>query len=363
MAHGDFKDLAKRTAADEVLRNKAFKIARDQKYDGYQRGLASMVFEFFDKKSQGSGHSLQVATNNENIQLADELHKPIIKKFKKRKVYSSFRGNIWGADLAYMQLLNKFNKGFRFLLCIIDIFSKYAQVIPLKDKKVISIVNGFQKTINNSKRKPNKIWVDKGSEFYNNSFKKWLQDNDIVMYSANNEGKSVIAERFIRTLKNKIYKYMTSISKNVYIDKLDDIAKKYNNTYHTSIKMKPADVKDNTYIDFKNESNDKNPKFKVGDHVRISEYKNIFAKGCMPVWSEEIFIIKKIKNTVPWTYVINDLNGEEITGTFYEKELQGTKQNEFRIEKVIRRKGDKLYVNWKGYDNSFNSSIDKKDIV
>ena len=126
MAHGDFKDLAKRTEADEVLRNKAFKIARDQRYDGYQRGLASMVFEFFDKKSQGSVHSLQVATNNENIQLADELHKPIIKKLKKRKVYSSFRDNIWGADLADMQLLNKVNKGFRFLLCVIDIFSKYA---------------------------------------------------------------------------------------------------------------------------------------------------------------------------------------------------------------------------------------------
>ena len=126
MAYGDFKDLAKRTAADKVLRNKAFKIARDQKYDGYQRGLASMVFEFFDKKSQGSGHSLQVASNNENIQIADKLHKPIIKNFKKRKVYSSFRDNIWGADLADMQLLNKFNKGFRFLLCVIDIFSKYA---------------------------------------------------------------------------------------------------------------------------------------------------------------------------------------------------------------------------------------------
>ena len=112
------------------------------------------------------------------------------------------------------------------------------------------------------------------------------------MYSTNSEGKPVIAERFIRTLKNKIYKYMTSISKNVYIDKLDDIVKKYNNTYHTSIKMKPVDVKDNTYIDFKKEVNDENPKFKVGDHVRISKYKNIFAKGYMPNWSEEIFIIK-----------------------------------------------------------------------
>ena len=113
----------------------------------------------------------------------------------------------------------------------------------------------------------------------------------------------------------------------------------------------------------KKELNDKNPKFKVGDRVRISKYKNIFAKGYMPNWSEEIFIIKKIKNTVSWTYVFNDLNGEEIIGTFYENELQKTKQDEFRIENVIKKKGYKLYVKWKGYDNSFNSWIDKKDIL
>ena len=183
------------------------------------------------------------------------------------------------------------------------------------------------------------------------------------MHSTNNEGKSVIAERFIRKLKNKIYKYMTSISKNVYIDKLDDIVREYNNTYHTSIIMKPIDVKDNTYIDFKKESNDKNPKFKVGDHVRISKYKNIFAKGYMPNGSEEIFVLSKIKNTVPWTYVLNDLNGEQIIATFYEKELQATNQQKFSIEKVIKRKGNELFVKWKGYDSPFNSWIDKKDIV
>ena len=146
-------------------------------------------------------------------------------------MYSSSRDNIWGVDLADMQLLSKFNKGFRLLSCVIDIFSKYAWVIPLKDKKGISIVNAFQIILKESNRKPNKIWVDKGSEFYNNSFKKWLKDNDIEMYSTNNEGKAVIAERFIKTLKTEIYKYMTSISKNVYIDKLDDIVNKYNNTY------------------------------------------------------------------------------------------------------------------------------------
>ena len=148
------------------------------------------------------------------------------------------------------------------------------------------------------------------------------------MYSTNNEGKSVIAERFIRTLNNKIDKYMTSLSKNVYINRLDHIVKEYNNTYHKSIKMKPVDVKDNTCIDFKKEVNDKNPKFKVGDHVRISKYKNSFTKGYVPNWSEEIFIIKKIKSTVPWTYVINDLNGEEIIRTFYENEYQKTDQKE-----------------------------------
>ena len=144
---------------------------------------------------------------------------------------------------------------------------------------------------------------------------------------------------------------MNSISKNVYIDKLDNIVNEYNSTYYRTIKMKPIHVKDNTYINIGKEVNDNDPKFKVGDHVRISKYKNIFAKGCTPKWSEEIFVIKKIKKTVPWTYVINDLKDEEIIGTFYEKELQKIDQQEFRIEKVIKRKGDKLYVKWKGYDN------------
>ena len=286
-----------------------------------------MAYKFFDSKVEGSGakNVNNTKLTPQNRQLPEELHKPIIKKFEKRKVYAAFKDNIWGADLADMQLLRKYNKGIRFLLCVIDIFSKYAWVVPLKDKKGASIVIASQNILKQSNiQKPNKIWVDKGSEFYNASFKKWLQGNDIVMYSANNEGKSVVAERFIRTLKNKIYKYMTSISKNVYIDKLNDIVNEYNNTYHTTIKMKPIDVKDNTYINIDKEVNNKVPKFKVGDRVRISKYKNIFAKGYTPNWSEEVFVIKKVKNTVPWTYVIDDLNGEEIMGTFYEKELQKT---------------------------------------
>ena len=218
-----------------------------------------------------------------------------------------------------MQLISKLNKGFRFLLCVIDIFSKFAWVVPLKYIIGISIVDAFQKILDKSGGKPNKILVDKGSEFYNNSFIKWLKDKDIEVFSIHNEVKTVLAEGFIRTLKTKIYKYLTSMSKNVYIDKLDDIVGEYHNTYHRTIKMKPVDVKDNTHIDFEKEFNDKDRKFKIGDHVKISKYKNIFAKGYTKNWSENLFVIKKVKKTDPWTYVINELNVGEIVGKILRK--------------------------------------------
>ena len=174
-----------------------------------------MVYKFVDKKSMWSGVKKDT-TNSSSLILADELHKPVIRKFNKRKVYSQFKDNIWGVDLADMQSLCKNNKGIKYLLCAIDLYSKYAFVIPLKDKKGISIVNGFNKIIKQSNRKPNKIWVDQGGKFYNNVFEKWMSDNDIIMYSSYNEGKSVVAERFIRTLQNKLYKHMTATSKTVY---------------------------------------------------------------------------------------------------------------------------------------------------
>ena len=206
-----------------------------------------------------------------------------------------------------MQLISKYNKGIRYLLCVIDLFSRYAWLIPLKNKKRETIVEGFQKILNSSNRKPNKIWVDHGSEFYNNKFKSFLKENEIEMYSTFNGGKSVVAERFIKTLKNKIYKHMTTTGKNVYFNDLDDIVKKYNNTVHSSTKMKPKDVPDDSFVEYSEETNKKSPKFKVGDNVRISKYKNIFAKGYTPNWSEEVFVVNKVQNTVPWTYLINDL--------------------------------------------------------
>ena len=188
-----------------------------------------------------------------------------------------------GVDLADTQSLSKKkNKGTKYLLCAIDLFSKYVFVVPLKDKKGISIVNGFNKIIKQSNRKPNKIWVDQGGEFYNHVIKKWLSDNDIIMYSTYNEGKSVVAERFIRTLKNKLYKHMTATGKNVYYDVLDDVVNKYNNTKHNTIKMKPKDVKDGNKRVYIDEHNEKSARFNVGDSVRISKFKNIFSNGYTP---------------------------------------------------------------------------------
>ena len=211
-----------------------------------------MVYKFFNERTKGSG-----INNKENLlvnsNLAEEFRKPIIKNFKRRKVYSSFKDKIWGVDLADMQLISKYNKGTRYLLCVIDLFSRYAWVIPLKDKKGESIVEGFENILDDSNRKPN----NHGSEFYNNKLKKFLKENDIEMYSTHNEGKSVVAERFIKTLKNKIYKHMTTIGESVYFNDLDDIVKKYNNTVHSSITMKPKDVTDDSFAEYSEETNKK----------------------------------------------------------------------------------------------------------
>ena len=167
-----------------------------------------------------------------------------------------------------MQSQSKYNKGVKYLLCAIEIFSKYAWFVPLKDKRGITIVNTFREIV--SKRgKPNKIWVDQGVEFYNNLFKSFFRINDIEMCSTYNKGKSVVAERFISTLKNKIFKRMTAVWKNVYFDVLDDIVNKCNNTVHRSIKMKPIDDTHYSYAEYIEDSSEKDPKFKAGDHVRI----------------------------------------------------------------------------------------------
>ena len=181
-----FKDLNRRTVADKVLRDKTFNVAKNPKYDGYQRELTSMVHKHFDKKISAGTVNNEITSNAE---LVEELRKPINRQFKKRKLNWPVIDNIWGTDLVDMQLINKVKKGFTFLLYVIDIYIKYVWDIPLKDKKGVTITNAFQKILDESNCKPNKTWVDKGSEFYKRSMKSFLQNNDREMYSTHDEGK------------------------------------------------------------------------------------------------------------------------------------------------------------------------------
>ena len=263
-----------------------------------------------------------------------------------------------------MQAFSKFNRSVKYLHAVIDIFSKYGWLIPLKDKTGKSVASAL-KTIF-EERKPEKMWVDKGKEFYNKDVKDLIE-----LYSTENEEKSSVVERWIRTMKEKIWKYFTANSTNVYMNVLSDLVKEYNNTRHSSIKITSvkASKKENELTVLRNlypehlEIHDIKPKFSVGDKVRISKKKKTFEKGYTTRWTEEIFTIIEVKHTLPITYKIADLNGEEIKGTFYEPELQKTSQELFRIEKVIKRGKKKSVVKWKGYSDDFNSWVDNKDIV
>ena len=296
--------------------------------------------------------------------LAEELHKPVKRKFKKRRVLVSGIDRIWAADLADMKAFTKFNHGIKYLLAVIDVFSKYGYLVPSKDKTGKSVASAL-KTIF-KERKPEKMWVDKGKEFYNKDVKELIE-----LYSTENEEKSSVVERWIRTMKERMWKYFTDNNTNHYVDILPDLVGDYNNTWHSSIKMTPVEAskKKNELTVWRNLYPNRlniiniNPKFSIGDKVRISKKKKTFEKGYTTRWTEEIFTITKINRTSPVTYKIADLNGEEIQGTFYEPELQKTSQQLFRIEKVIEKGKNKSLVKWKGYSDDFNSWVDNKDIV
>ena len=270
-----------------------------------------------------------------------------------------------------MQQFSKWNKGFRYLLMVLDVFSKYGWIVPLKDKKGETVVEAF-KSIFKEGRKPQYLWTDKGKEYYNKHVKELLDKNGITLYSTENEEKSSVCERWNRTIKTKMWKQFTVQGNTQYLDMLPKLVKQYNNSKHSSIKMSPTEAskKKNEGIVYFNlygnmESLSDKPKFNVGDKVRISKYKrNVFDKGYTPNWTEELFIIDKIQYTKPITYKIKDLNDEEIKGTFYKEELLKAKQEVFRIEKVIRRdyKKKQALVKWKGYSDEFNSWIPMKDL-
>ena len=301
--------------------------------------------------------------------LAEELHKPVKRKFRKRRVLVSGNNEIWAADLADMRAFAEYNEGNNYLLLVIDTFNKYGWIIPLKDKKGETMVKAF-KTIFKEGRKPKKLWTDKGREFYNKDMDDLRKLYDIELYSTENEEKSSIAERWIRTMKEKMFKYFTDNNTYRYIDALPELVEDYNNTVHSSTKLTPieASKKKNELTVWRNLYPDRyktsrlNPKFSVGDEVRITKKKKVFEKGYTTRWTNEIFTIKEIRETDPITYKLVDLEGEEIKGTFYEQELQKTKEQIYKIEKVIKRKNGQSFVKFKGYSDKLNSWVDDKNI-
>ena len=299
-------------------------------------------------------------------QLAEELHKPVTRNFRKRRVISYGIDKIWAGDLVEVQKYSKWNKGVKYLLTVIDVFSKYGWIVSFKDKKTESVSTAFGTIFKESKRKPEKLWTDKGSEFISKHLKEFLKKTNITLYHTENEEKSSVVERWNRTMKNKMRKMFSANNNTECWDKLDKLVDDYNNTYHSSIEMTPTEAskKENENKIFANLYGDliylkpKIPKFSIGDKVRLSKYKRrVFDKGYTPNWTEEVFVVDKVIQTKPVTYHIVDLLGEKVGGSFYEKELQKAKQQTFRIEKVVRRdnKKKKALVKWKGYSEKFNS--------
>lgn len=306
-------------------------------------------------------------------QIVNEIHKAARKNFDRRSVILKGIDDLWQADLMDMQNLRKYNNGYNYILLVIDCFSKYAWAEPLKSKNKIDVTNAFGNILSKSQRKPVNLQTDSGTEFYNTSFQTLIRRFNINHYSTFSTKKASIVERLIKTIKNKLYKCF-SMNGNYkwYETVLQDTLKMYNNTKHRTIQCKPVEVnkcnesniKENIKKTHKQVSFRCVPKFNVGDSVRISKYKHVFKKGYTPNWSTEIFTIKKVNNTIPKTYHIEDQRKQAILGTFYEPELQKTYfPNVYLIERVLKRKGNKLFVKWLGLSNAENSWINRAAIV
>ena len=264
--------------------------------------------------------------------LAKEVFSPQITKFRRERIIPLYKDETWSADLIDKSSLSKYNNNYKFILTVIDIFKKYAWAIPLKNKSGLSITNGFKIVLSESpqggseSRKPEKLWVDKGSEFYNKTFESLLKEYETKIYSTYSDLKAVFIERFNRTLLHIINKPMFINGDGNWVNILNDAVLTYNNSIHSTINMTPVDASNNPdkvkyTFNFKNIK----PKLKVGDYVRNADKRNIFSKGYTSNWNRELFKVNEVLKTQPPTYKIEDTNGEIIEGKYYEQELLKSK--------------------------------------
>ena len=260
---------------------------------------------------------------NEKKEIAKEIFSPIIKKFDRIKIIPHYKDECWSIDLIDRSSLSKYNKNYKFIFTIIDNHTKYAWAIPLKDKSGKSTTTALKSLIEKTKRKPDKIWSDRGKEFYNKTFLDFLKQNEIQIYSTNSDLKAVFVERFNRTLLDLIKKPMYIEGKACWLNHLETAMEKYNNRVHGTTKMTPFEMVTNTnkIINIKINKNEKIPKFQVGDYVRVPDKRNIYSKGYTTNWNRELFKIHKINPTNPVTYGLVDENNEQIEGKYYEQEL------------------------------------------
>lgn len=303
--------------------------------------------------------------------VVEELHRPCRRNFKRRKVIIKGLDDLWQADLVEMGVYASENNGYRYLLTVIDTFSKYGWVVPLKNKTALAVANAMQ-SIFDKKRIPKNLQTDDGKEFFNNThFPKLMAKHQINHYSTYSALKASIVERFNRTLKSIMWKEFSSRGAYKWIHLIKELLLDYNSRKHRTIKMRPLDV---------NKSNEQqllstvyerikikpvNTKFKYGDCVRISKYKHVFSKGYTPNWTTEIFKVKTIQPTSPVTYLLEDYQGNPIRGGFYEQELTLTKYPKlFLVEKILQqRRNNNIFVKWLGFNNEHNTWIKKSELI
>lgn len=299
---------------------------------------------------------------------ATEIHKKVVKKFLRRKVIVHRIDEIWAIDIASMDAFVEYNRGYKYILCLIDVFSKYAWCVPLKTKNAPTVLQAVKTVVDESKREPERIWVDKGSEFYNKEFLAWTKNENITIYSTYGESKSVVVERFIRTLKELIMKKFTATNSYDWVKLLPEILEFYNHRYHKTIKMSPKEASDpdnegvvylTAFLGKEKTKATKKQRLHVGDFVRVSRTKETFEKGYRPNWSYEVFEVSKVLDTDPVTYELIDYDKEAIQGSFYEQELQKTETPDYyEVEKILdtRTQGSKkeYLVKFYGWANKFN---------